>query len=73
VSNSERSASVYESKLIGARLWAADETLGLLLACHPHAASLVALVRSDLEAVRMILSWREDEPAALAVVRSERG
>ena len=60
LSNSIRTASSYEAKLIRARLWAADETLALLLTCHPHAADLVSLIRSDIEAVRMIVSWRDE-------------
>lgn len=61
LSNSLRSSAAYERRLIESRLKAADETLCLLVSCHPHAADLVALARSDLEAVRMVLSWRSDD------------
>jgi hypothetical protein len=55
------STADYEARLIEARLAAGLGTLRLIEACHPDAADLVALVRSDFEAIREVLSWRADD------------
>jgi hypothetical protein len=57
--NSLPPALSHDRRLIESRLWAADETLTLLLSCHPHAADLVRLICSDHEAVRMVLAWHD--------------
>ena len=58
----------YEAKLIEARLSAAAGTLAILRSCYPDAADFIALIRSDLDAIRMILSWRADDLMAAANV-----
>jgi hypothetical protein len=60
------STADYEARLIEGRLAAGLGTLRLIQSCHPDAADLVALVRSDFEAIREVLSWRADDLKRMA-------